>query len=425
MSTIVQLVFVALLAFYVAWNLGANDVANSMGTSVGSKAITLKKALLIAGILEFTGAVIFGQNVADTLATDVANPTLFADNPQLLLLGMVSVLLSCGIWLQIATSKGLPVASSHAVVGAIAGFSWVAAGFKAVQWRDIGFISLAWLLTPVLSGIVAALFYSLIRLWILEQKNSLEKLQEWIPWLSAILLGVFGVIVLPTIFDRPFFASLPISPRVLSLSVGGIAAVSLTITSWNKLESLSQSKNNKLSQNEQKQGLEKIMGRFQLVSACFVAFAHGSNDVGNAIAPLAAIAYILTTNSVPIDTLTIPYWILVLGGMGIVAGLAVQGKNVIGTIGEGIIPLQPSIGFCAELATASTILIASRLGLPISTSHAIVGAVVGIGLVRGWKNLRLETVRSVFLAWVITLPATVLIGAISFSVLTNLAKVFG
>jgi PiT family inorganic phosphate transporter len=424
-STIVQLVFVALLAFYVAWNLGANDVANSIGTSVGSKAITLKKALVIAGILEFTGAVIFGQNVADTLATDVANSSLFADNPQLLVLGMVSVLLSCGIWLQIATSKGLPVASSHAVVGAIAGFSWVAAGFKAVQWRDIGFISLAWLLTPVLSGIVAALFYSLIRRWILEQKNSLEKLQEWIPWLSAILLGVFGVIVLPTIFDRPFFASLPISPRVLSLGVGGIAAVSLTITSWNKLESLSQSKNYKLSQNEQKQALEKIMGRFQLVSACFVAFAHGSNDVGNAIAPLAAIAYILTTNSVPIDTLTIPYWILVLGGMGIVAGLAVQGKNVIGTIGEGIITLQPSIGFCAELATASTILIASRWGLPISTSHAIVGAVVGIGLVRGWKNVRLETVRSVFLAWVITLPATVLIGAISFSVLTNLAKVFG
>ncbi|MEO1670478.1 MAG: inorganic phosphate transporter, partial [Cyanobacteria bacterium J06631_2] len=164
----VTLIFVSLLAVYVAWNLGANDVANSMGTSVGSKAITLTQAIIIAGILEFTGAVIFGQQVSATLATKVANPTLFADTPQIFLLGMVSVLLSCGIWLQIATSKGLPVASSHAVVGAIAGFSWVAIGEEAIAWDNIGLICLGWIITPVVSAIVAASLYSLLRYWLFE-----------------------------------------------------------------------------------------------------------------------------------------------------------------------------------------------------------------------------------------------------------------
>ena len=169
--------------------------------------------------------------------------------------------------------------------------------------------------------------------------------------------------------------------------------------------------------NQNQQAVEKLLGRFQVISACLVAFAHGSNDVGNAIAPLAAIAYILSTGSVPLDGLSIPYWILVLGGLGIVAGLAVQGKNVITTVGEEIIPLQPSGGFCAEIATATTILLASRLGLPVSTSHALVGSVVGIGLLQRWQNVRFQTIKSVVGAWVITLPITAIIGAISFTVL--------
>ncbi len=413
MLTILQLSLIALLAFYVAWNLGANDVANSMGTSVGSKALTLRQALFIAGVLEFIGAVVFGQDVSAALATEVENPVLFAQTPQLLVLGMVSVLLACGLWLQIATSQGLPVASSHAIVGAIAGFSWVAAGYRAVDWVNLGRICLAWLIAPLISGLVAALFYSLVRRWILRQKDSLGRLREWIPWLSVILLGIFGVIVLPTLFDTPFFTSLPIPTHDLSIATGAIAAFCLTIGSWNKLEGLQM----RGDDNNNQQAVEKLLGRFQVISACLVAFAHGSNDVGNAIAPLAAIAYILNTSSVPLDGLSIPYWILVLGGLGIVAGLAVQGKNVITTVGEEIIPLQPSSGFCAEIATATTILLASRLGLPVSTSHALVGSVVGIGLLQRWQNVRFQTIKSVVGAWVITLPITASIGAISFTVL--------
>ncbi|HEY9609838.1 inorganic phosphate transporter [Allocoleopsis sp.] len=414
---VLQLSLTAILAFYVAWNLGANDVANAMGTSVGSKAVTLRQALIIAGILEFTGAVLFGHEVSATLATEVINPELFAAMPQLLILGMVSVLVACGLWLQIATSRGWPVSSSHAVVGAIAGFSWVAAGFGAVDWSNIGVISLAWVVTPVVSGIIAAGFYSVIKYSILDRPNPIVQLREWIPWLSATLLSVFGVIVLPTLFEKPVFQALPVPAHDLPLATGAIAAVTLTIISWRKLArftTLPNPQDSPIANSPFPNPVERLLGRFQVLSACFVAFAHGSNDVGNAIAPLAAIAYILRTGSVPLSGLSIPLWILVLGGGGIVFGLAIWGKNVIATIGENIIPLQPSSGFCAELATATTILLASRFGIPVSTSHALVGAVVGIGLIQDWKSVRFQTLQGIALAWIITLPIAAGLGAIIF-----------
>lgn len=409
---VLQLGLTAILAFYLAWNLGANDVANAMGTSVGSKAVTLRQAIVIAGILEFTGAVLFGHGVSSTLATEVANPELFVDTPQLLILGMIAVLLSCGLWLQIATSKGWPVSSSHAVVGAIAGFSCVAAGFGAVDWSNIGLISLAWVVTPVVSGIIAAGFYTVVRYSILDRPNPIVQLREWIPWLSTTLFSVFGIIVLPTLFQQPFFAALPIPSHDLPLATGAVAAVALTIISWRQLARFTDIPNDQESPFSNP--VERLLGRFQVLSACFVAFAHGSNDVGNAIAPLAAIAYILRTGSVPLTGFNVPLWILILGGSGIVFGLAIWGKNVIATIGENIIPLQPSSGFCAELATATTILMASRFGIPVSTSHALVGAVVGIGLTQDWKKVRLETVQGIALAWIITLPVAAGLGALIF-----------
>jgi PiT family inorganic phosphate transporter len=412
-----HLLLVAGLALFVAWNLGANDVANSMGTSVGSKALSLKQALTLAGILELIGAVAFSQAVASSLATEIANPALFARSPETLLLGMVAVLLTCGLWLQGATRLGLPVASSHAVVGAIAGFSWVAAGPEAVRWGQLGQIALAWVLTPLVSGAMAALFYAIARRWILTPADPIAQLREWIPWLSAALFGIFGVVVLPTVFARPVFACLPLPPHSLSLATGSLATLGLAIASWKGLERAISTHESSADPKSQIQVVEKLLGRFQVASACSVAFAHGSNDVGNAIAPLAAIVYILQTNTVPLTAFPVPFWILGLGGIGIVAGLAVQGKNVIATVGEGIIALQPSSGFCAELATAATILLASRLGIPASTSHALVGAVVGIGLGRDRAGVRFSTLKSVILAWAVTLPVAVLGSAIAFSLL--------
>ena len=398
---------VAFLAFYVAWNLGANDVANSMGTSVGSKAVTLRQALVIAGVLEFTGAVLFGQEVSQTLATEIVNPALFTDTPQVLLLGMTSVLIACGVWLQIATSRGLPVASSHAVVGAIAGFSICAVGINAIAWSSIGLITLGWLITPILSAVIAALLYNTIKYWILDQTNKITQLEEWIPWLSVALVGVFGVIVLPPITNTPLIANLPIPRQDVALAMGGVAAMGITFDAWRQLAA-DHTPNDTVV-------VERQLAKFQLLSACFVAFAHGSNDVGNAIAPLAVITYIINTGSVPQGFLTIPLWILVLGGAGIVAGLAVWGEKVIATIGESIISLQPSGGFCAELATATTILLASRLGLPVSTSHALVGGVVGIGLVQNYKSIQFSTLKNIAKAWIVTIPISAALSAGLFS----------
>ena len=439
-----QLGAMAALALYVAANLGANDVANSMGTSVGSKALTLRQAIIVAGILEFSGAVLFGQGVSETLATGVVNAEVFADKPQVFLIGMVSVLISCGLWLQIATSRGLPVSSSHAVVGAIAGFSCVAGGIHAVDWPTIGTISLTWLATPFASGALAALFYSGVKYWILDRPDPLFQLREWIPWLSAGMLSVFGIIVLPSVVDvalvqtgaidlvRDRFGwNIPIHD--FAIGIGGIGAIVLTLNSWKKLglvekeegrveKGFGKSTNSFPTPTLRQSPIEQQMARFQVISACFVAFAHGSNDVGNAVAPLAAIAYIRRTGSFPLEDFSVPLWILVLGGTGIVIGLAIWGEKVIATVGEGIIQLQPSGGFCAELATATTVLLASDLGLPVSTSHALVGAVVGVGLIKGWKSVRLQTLVSIGSAWLVTIPIAAGLGAGIFSIAQWIAR---
>ncbi|MEG4277793.1 inorganic phosphate transporter [Microcoleus sp. MON1_C1] len=439
-----QLGAMAALAFYVAANLGANDVANSMGTSVGSKALTLRQAIIVAGILEFSGAVLFGQGVSETLATGVVNAQVFAAQPQVFLIGMVSVLIACGIWLQIATSRGLPVSSSHAVVGAIAGFSCVAAGINAVDWRTIGTISLTWVATPVASGALAALFYSVVKYSILDRPDPLSQMREWIPWLSAAMLSVFGIIVLPSVVDVAlvqtgaialahdrFGWNLPIHDVVIG--IGSIGAIGLTLNSWKKLESVEKEEERRKKEEGRSTNssptptlrhslIEQQMARFQVLSACFVAFSHGSNDVGNAVAPLAAIAYIRRTGSFPSEDFSVPLWILVVGGAGIVIGLAIWGKNVIATVGEKIIELQPSGGFCAELATATTVLLASRFGLPVSTSHALVGAVVGVGLIKAWKSVRLQTLLSIGSAWLVTIPIAAGLAAIIFSIAQSIGQ---
>ena len=387
----------SLLAFYLAWNLGANDVANSMGTAVGSKALTLRQALAIAGILEFAGALLLGQEVSATLATQIINPAHFTPSPQEFILGMIAVVIACGVWLNIATMFGLPVSSSHAVVGAIAGFAWVASGINGVAWQVIGLISVTWVITPVVSGAIAATLYGLIKCWILDQPDPLVHFQEWIPWLSASVVGTFGCLVFPTLVEKMEWGDriLPIE----QIALGGILAVGLAIVVWKTAVAQ----------------VESALIPFQIFSAGFVAFAHGANDVGNAIAPLSAIVYASATGSIPTESFATPLWVLVIGGVGIVGGLATWGKKVIATVGEGIIPLQPSVGFCAQWGTAVTVLVASQLGFPVSTSHAIVGSVVGIGLVQG--GVQFKPLRAIALAWVVTIPIAASLTAFIFELL--------
>lgn len=389
------------LAVYVATNLGANDVANSFATSVGSEAITLAQALAIAGIMEFSGAVWLGSRVSQTLAADVVvpDPSLA---PNILIAGMLSVMLACGIWLQIATSLGLPVASSHAIVGALVGFGWVAMGPKAIHWSQLAVISLTWLVVPLTSALVAAALYALFRTWILTHPFPQQQWAEWVPWLSALMCGIFGWLGFSNssaaIPIAGMAEQIPIHDWYLLLWV--VATVGLSW--WNG------------SANNIAGGIEAKFARLQILSASFVAFAHGSNDVGNAIAPLAAIAHLLKFPNTATTNFTIPIWILLLGGSSIVLGLAIWGKRVIATVGTEIIPLQPSSGFCAEMATATTVLLASQAGLPVSTSHALVGGVVGIAIVQGIKSLSLRPLRRIVWAWLGTVPVAILLGVVSF-----------
>lgn len=407
------------IAFYVAWNLGANDVANAMGTSVGSGALRLRQALLVAGILEFAGVLLFGERVAATLAGNIIRPADFVATPGLFVAGMMAALLSCGLWLQGATLLGLPVSSSHAIVGAIAGFGGVAAGSQAVNWRSLGMISLAWLVTPLISGAIAALFFMLINRWILQQSDPNRQLQEWLPWLSAALVGIFGGLVLPVLVRRLPLQGLGLPPQTLMLGLGAIATGGFTLWGWNAQEQVNPGQQ---IAAHPPAAPTALFARFQVLSACGVAFAHGSNDVGNAIAPLAAILQWSNPEAIAfsLDRIAIPFWVLALGGVGIVGGLAVAGGAVIQTIGQGILPLVPSLGFCAELATATTVLLATRLGLPVSTSHALVGAVVGIGLAQNQQNnanqpLQTGTLRQIALAWFLTLPVCAALSAFLLS----------
>jgi inorganic phosphate transporter, PiT family len=411
-----MLIFAALLALYVAWNVGANDVANSMGTVVGAKSLTLRQALIVAGVLEFVGAVLLGHNVSQNLVSNTIDAEPFADAPHTLLLGMVAVLIAVGLWLNLATLLGLPVSTSHAVVGAIAGFGWAANGVSAIAWGTLAKLSLTWVATPIVSAIAAALLYGLIQRSILNRPQPLIHLNEWIPWLSALVFGIFGSIALPAVAAPPGLISSDIPHHTLELAIAFMATLSLTWVCWQRLHPKRPD-----AATPVRPSVEAIFAQLQIVSACFVAFAHGSNDVGNAIAPFAVVETILKTGISPLTTLSVPLWSLILGGAGIVAGLAVMGRKVIIRIGEDITQLKPSSGFSAELATASTVLLASRLGLPVSTSHALVGAVVGVGLVQGNQAVSSSSVRAIALAWFATIPLT---GLISAGVFKGIAVLF-
>ncbi len=414
----------AVLSTYLACNVGANDVANSMGTSVGSGALTLRRALAIAAVMEVGGAVLLGSQVSHSLVTDVISPSVFVDRPQVWLLGMMTVLLATALWLNVANLLKLPVSSSHAVVGAIAGFGWSAAGLMTVHWSFVGLLSLTWVATPVVSAALAAVFYGLVQRWIMQQAEPMRQLAEWIPWLSVAVFGVFGAIALPGIAQMPGLAArLPVGlpPQDLGLGLGGLASLWFTLRVWRSLchdQSQPQFPRDSAPATAPTPGqtpLESGFCQFKVVSACFVAFAHGSNDVGNAIAPLGAIAYGLSTGRVPLDGFDLPLWVLWVGAGGIVLGLTLWGGRVITTVGSTITVLQPSGGFCAELATAVTVLLASRAGLAVSTSHALIGAVVGVGLIHR-DPIQRQTVGAIALAWGVTIPVTALFSAGLFAI---------
>ncbi len=409
------LIFILLTGFYMAWNIGANDVANAMGTSVGSGALTLRQAVIIAAILEFAGAFFFGSHVSKTMQSGIINADFFSNDPRILVYGMLSALASAGIWLHIASYFGWPVSTTHSIVGAIVGFGAVVGGIDVVQWDHVGFIISSWILSPLLGGILGFYIFNLIRRKIFYALNPVESAKRLTPALVFIVVAILAIIL---IFEglkntRFHFNDFEKGSLVLLLALSGAVISYFLVKKISSSTELSLETHHDIDSHAEFLKVEKIFGYLQIMSACMMAFAHGANDVANAIGPLSAAVAILTTGLFAVDA-PVPSWALALGGTGIVIGLASWGWRVIETIGKKITELTPTRGFAAEFGAATTIVLASSLGMPISTTHTLVGAVLGVGFARGLEAVNLTTTRDILISWVVTVPLGALLSVLLF-----------
>jgi PiT family inorganic phosphate transporter len=404
----VFLVMAVIFGLYMTWGIGANDVANAMGTSVGSGAITVKQAIIIAAIFEFAGAFIAGGAVTKTIRKGIIDPEPITANPELLVYGMLAALLAAAIWLMLASTRGWPVSTTHSIVGAIVGFAIAGIGMDAVAWGKIGQIAASWVVSPLLGGVIALLLMLSIRKFILNSDNPFAKAKS----LGPVYVFLVGFIVaLVTLFKGLKHLKLEfteVQSLVLAVIFGVIvAAVGKMLINKVKLDTAADKSFHYAS-------VEKVFTPMMIFTACAMAFAHGSNDVANGIGPLAAVVSIVKSGGEVTQKADLPVWILILGGAGIVVGLATMGYRVMQTIGTKITELTPTRGYCATLAAATTVVLASKTGLPVSTTHIAVGAVMGVGLARGIGALDLRVIGNIVVSWIVTLPAGAILAALFF-----------
>jgi len=403
----VYIVLAALFGIFMAWGIGANDVANAMATSVGSRALTIKQAILVAAVFEFAGAVLAGGEVTSTIRKGIVDADLLASTPELLVYGMLASLLAAGTWLLIASQRGWPVSTTHSIVGAIVGFAAVGIGIDAVKWGKVATIVMSWVVSPLTAGFIAFLIYLSVQKLILRHEDPLQRAKTYVP--VYIFFAAF-TITLVTILKGLKHVGLEISlaqSYMLAIAIAVVIAI-IGALAINRIQP-----DKKAEKHQHFYTVERVFGVLMIVTACGMAFAHGSNDVANAIGPLAAVISVAQTGEIAAKS-GLPIWVLMLGGGGIVVGLATFGRHVIATVGKKITQLTPSRGFAAELAAATTIVIASGTGIPISTTHTLVGAVLGVGLARGIEAIDLRVVGRVFVSWVVTIPAGAFLAIVFF-----------
>ncbi|HAW91403.1 MULTISPECIES: inorganic phosphate transporter [unclassified Arsukibacterium] len=408
---LILIILAAVFGFLMAYGVGANDVANAMGTSVGSKALTIKQAIFIAAIFEFAGAYLAGGSVTSTIRGGITDAAFFVDAPELMVYGMIAALLAAATWLIAASYFGWPVSTTHSIVGAIIGFAAVGVGFDAVHWDKVGGIVGSWVVTPILAGILAYMFFMSAQKLIFDTDQPIVNAKKYVPFYMAFAAFVMALV---TVQKGLKHIGLDISTAngylmalVLGVIVGLIGKVAISRIKIDPAADKKMQFNN----------VERIFSVLMITTACCMAFAHGSNDVANAIGPLAAVVSVVSSGGEIASKAALAWWILPLGGVGIVIGLATLGARVIKTVGTAITHLTPSRGFAAELSAASTVVIASGAGLPISTTQTLVGAVLGVGLARGIAALNLGVVRNIFISWVITLPVGAGLAIIFFYIL--------
>ena len=409
--SITILVIATLGCGYMAWNIGANDVANAMGTSVGSQALTLKGAVIVAALFEFSGAVLAGSRVTDTIRRGMIDTSIFAGDPMLLVYGMLAALLASAIWLNIASHFGLPVSTTHSIVGAVTGFGIIAGGVTAIAWGTMLKIVASWLISPLTGGLMAFFLFRLINRRIINADNPMEALRRFAPGMVFVVITIICLVLFTGGMARINQGIEWWHGFALAALVGSVMA-GFSLRLIRHVEAIPSA----AVGDRRTAPAERVFKYLQIMTACYVAFAHGSNDVANAVGPYAAVVSILQSRSVSDQTI-VPLWILMLGGVGIVIGLATLGYKVIETIGRRITELTPSRGFAAEFGTASTVIICSKLGIPISTTHTLVGAVMGVGFARGLSALDFRVVRNILSTWIITIPVTMVIAMMLFALL--------
>ncbi len=411
------MVFITLacvFGLFMAWGIGANDVANAMGTSVGAGALTIRQAVMVAAVFEFAGAYLAGGQVTKTIRKGMIDTGLVSQTPELLIYGMLAALLAAAVWLLVASRHGWPVSTTHSIVGAIVGFAAVGIGMDAVKWSKVGTIAMSWVISPAVAGIISYWLFISVQRLILDREDPLAAAKRYVP-LYIFLAGF--LIALVTLFKGLKHVGLELQTHenyLIAVAVG-IATMLFGTIMIGRLRFDPAADSDFHYAN-----VEKVFAVLMMVTACAMAFAHGSNDVANAVGPVAAVVSIVNSGGVVGQQSQLAPWILLLGGSGIVVGLLTYGKRVMATIGKRITELTPSRGFAAELAAAATVVLASGTGLPISTTHTLVGAVLGVGLARGIAALDMNVVRTILLSWIVTLPAGALLAILFFYILKAL-----
>ncbi len=395
----ILVILAVIFGLYMTWGVGANDLANAMGTSVGAGAVTVKQAVAIAIVFEFAGAVLAGGNVTKTIRKGIIDPTTITATPEILVYGMLASLLAAAVWLMIASVKGWPVSTTHSIVGALVGFALVGIGPGAINWVKIGKIVASWVISPAIGGTLSFLLVMSTRKLIFDTDNPLKNAKRYAP---AYIFLVGFVISLVTLFKGLKHLNIDLS-ALQSFGIAICIGLITGFTGWLFVRKVKEDV--EADRDFHFASVEKVFTPMMLFTACSMAFAHGSNDVANGIGPLAAVISIVKSGGEVMQTSAMPSWILMVGGAGIVAGLITLGYRVMLTVGTKITELTPSRGFCAELAAASTVVLASRTGLPVSTTHILVGSVLGVGMARGIGALDLRVVMNIIVSWLVTLPA--------------------
>ena len=405
------IVLAAVFGLFMAWGIGANDVANAMGTSVGSKALTIKQAIIVAMIFEFAGAYLAGGEVTSTIRKGIIESAYFVDSPELLVFGMIGSLLAAGTWLLMASWAGWPVSTTHSIIGAIVGFSAVGVGVEAVNWGSVLGIIGSWVITPMIAGLIAYFVFLSAQKLIFDSDNPLDMAKRYVPFYMALTGFMISLVTIKKGLKHVGVELTSFEGYSLAVGIG------LAVGILGKILIMRIKFDPAADKNMHYTNVEKVFAILMIVTACAMAFAHGSNDVANAIGPLAAVVSVVQSGGEIASTAKLAWWVLPIGAFGIVLGLAMLGRRVIATIGKGITHLTPSRGFAAELAAATTVVIASGTGLPISTTQTLVGAVLGVGMARGIAALNLGVVRNIVVSWVVTLPAGAIMSIIFFFII--------